>query len=59
MKTSKMVLLIIVGLILVIGIKYLLFAGVLQGMPEAVEEALLSEETVYVTTKKQNGYRAS
>ena len=52
MKINKTLLLVVAGLILVIGINYLLFAGVLQGMPPAVEQALLSDDTVQVTAAK-------
>ncbi len=45
----RMILLIVLGLGLLFGINYVLFTGALQGLPPAVEDALVSDATVNVT----------
>lgn len=52
MNTRRTILLVVFGIILLIGINYMLFTGILQGMPLAVEEALLSNESIRVAATK-------
>ncbi|TFG73750.1 MAG: hypothetical protein E4H27_00210 [Anaerolineales bacterium] len=49
MKTRTTILLIVLGLALLFGINYVLFTGILQGLPPAVEDALVSDSKVNVT----------
>lgn len=52
MKTRTTILLVILGLALLFGINYMLFTGMLQGLPPAVEDALVSDDVVHVTFEK-------
>ncbi|MDF1513521.1 MAG: alpha/beta hydrolase [Anaerolineae bacterium] len=52
MKSRNTIVLIIVGLILAFGINYVLFTGILQGLPPAVEQAMISDDAVSVSFAK-------
>ena len=46
MKTRNTILLALLGLVLLFGVNYMLFTGMLQGLPPAVEEALESDSSI-------------
>ena len=50
MKTRNTILLALLGLVLLFGVNYMLFTGMLQGLPPAVEEALESDSSIQVSS---------
>ena len=52
MKSYRTILLVIIGLLLAVGVNYVLFTGILQGLPPAVAEAMDSDSNVLVEFNK-------